>query len=164
MGKNASKDRPPRGSSPSGKRLQKPCKDHLKGTCTKSSCDYGILLCVIIANHTQASSLARSVRSCTEIDRQPKRAKKGDRERYFRFLNSSRRKPTAFYGKAPFFETKKSVFEIRQKHHSPRKDGKNTIIRSGSAHSLTLPNAAHLLQNLRIGLRKRFQDNEPSDV
>ena len=28
-----------RGRSPSGKFARRPCKDHLKGTCTKSSCD-----------------------------------------------------------------------------------------------------------------------------
>ena len=36
-GKHISKGRPPRGSSPSGKRLQKPCKDYFKGKCTNPS-------------------------------------------------------------------------------------------------------------------------------
>ena len=38
-GKTISKGTPPGGNSPSGKRLQKPYEDHLKGTCTNASCD-----------------------------------------------------------------------------------------------------------------------------
>ena len=37
-GKNSSKGRPPRGGSPSGRRLQKPCKDFLEGAGTNPSC------------------------------------------------------------------------------------------------------------------------------
>ena len=38
-GNNSSKGKPPRGSGPSGNRLQKLCKDYNKGTCTNPSYD-----------------------------------------------------------------------------------------------------------------------------
>ena len=37
--KNASRDRSPRGKSPSGRMFRLPCKDYLKGTCTNSFCE-----------------------------------------------------------------------------------------------------------------------------
>ena len=37
--RNASRTRSPRGKSPSGRMSRLPCKDHLKGTCTNSSCE-----------------------------------------------------------------------------------------------------------------------------
>ena len=64
-GTNSSKGRPPRGSSSSGKRRQKPCKDKLKGNCTNPTCDSWHLPCAKITNHKRAASLAESVHSCT---------------------------------------------------------------------------------------------------
>ena len=37
--RNASRTRSPRGKSPSGRMSRWPCKDYLKGTCTKSFCE-----------------------------------------------------------------------------------------------------------------------------
>ena len=39
-GRSASRKKNIRGWSPSGKFAQQPCKDHFKGICTKSPCDY----------------------------------------------------------------------------------------------------------------------------
>ena len=39
-GRSASREKNLRGRSPSGKFARQPCKDHLKGICTKSLCDY----------------------------------------------------------------------------------------------------------------------------
>ena len=41
--RNASRTRSPRGKSPSGRMFRLPCKDYLKGTCTNSSCENGML-------------------------------------------------------------------------------------------------------------------------
>ena len=41
--RNASRTRSPRGKSPSGRMSRLPCKDYLKGTCTNSFCENGIL-------------------------------------------------------------------------------------------------------------------------
>ena len=38
-GRNASRTRSPRGTSPSGRTFRLPCKDYLKGTCTNSFCE-----------------------------------------------------------------------------------------------------------------------------
>ena len=41
--RNASRTRSPKGNSPSGRMFRLPCKDYLKGTCTNSFCESGIL-------------------------------------------------------------------------------------------------------------------------
>ena len=60
------------------KRLQKPCKDYVKGTCTNPSCDPGASsLCARITNHKQAEILSRSVSFLhREADRQTKKKTK----------------------------------------------------------------------------------------
>ena len=79
-GKSSSKGRPPRGSSPSGERLQKPCIDSLKCNRTNRACN----LChpsVKITNHSQAACLAKSVPCYTgKRDRQPKKARRAEKE------------------------------------------------------------------------------------
>ena len=78
-GKSSSKGRPPGGSSPSGERLQKPCRDSLKCNRTNRACN----LChpsVKITNHSQAACLAKSV-PCYAVKRTDRRIKQGRRKR-----------------------------------------------------------------------------------
>ena len=72
-GQSTSIGKPPRGNSPSGRRLQKPSEEFLQGTCTKPSCDS--CLAPVCRNYTPQAG-CRFGERCSlqhrEADGQPK--------------------------------------------------------------------------------------------
>ena len=72
------KGRPPRGSSPSGKRRQKPCRDYLKEIARTHCVTLGTLPCVKNYKSQAGSKFGEKGSFLNrETDRQPKKAKKG---------------------------------------------------------------------------------------
>ena len=63
--RNASRTPSPRGKSPSGRMSRWPCKDYLKGTCTNSLCDSGILQHACSARPRAVVGLEKSALICT---------------------------------------------------------------------------------------------------
>ena len=76
--RKSSRTRSPRGRSPSGRMYRWPCKDYLKGTCTNSFCEKGILQNAFSTSRRMASDLGIFICTAMLKNSQAKRSKKND--------------------------------------------------------------------------------------
>ena len=78
--RNASKNRSPRGRSPSGRMYRWPCKDYLKGTCTNSFCEkWHPPECLFHKSKSGCRCGEKCSYAHRQVDEQPsKRSKKND--------------------------------------------------------------------------------------
>ena len=172
--RNASRTRSPRGRSPSGRKSRLPCKDYLKGTCTnpfcekwhppeclfyksENGCRFGKSALMRIARlmNSLAKCLERMVTKvqwlCWKLH--------DNRVAYFRIW--SRRSLHRFCGRPQAYWNQSYVFDALKRWYVML-TFETKIHRLERFAQMILISVTTMLQNLRIGLRKR--QNGTSDV
>ena len=163
--RNASRTRSPRGKSPSGRMFRWSCKDYLKGTCNNSFCEKWhppeCLFC-------KSESGCRIVEKCSfahrQVDEQPsKRSEKNGDINAVAMLKSTRQLGCVFQDMEPPKLT--SILRKSSDMQKPIRCVQFTkaVVRHANIRDhrlewfaqVILISVTPMLQNLRIGLRKR---------
>ena len=172
--KNASGTKSPRGRSPSGKMGRLPCKDYLKGTCTTPFCEkWHPPECLFYKSENGCRCGEKCSYAHRQVDEQPsKRSKKNDDQSAVDILKNTRQLGSIFQDMEP---PKSS--SILRKRSNTRKHTRcvqftKAVVRHANIRDqnpslgmfvqVIFISATPMLQNLRIGLRKRW--NGKSDV
>ena len=172
--KNASRTRSPRGRKPSGKMARLPCKDYLKGTCNNSFCEkWHPPECLFYKTKSGCKFGEKCSYAHRQVDEQPskKSEKNGDKSavaflkitrQWFAYVKIfSRRSLHRFCGRAQTYGTQSDVFNSRKPWYVML-TFETKIHRLEWFPQVILNSVTPMLQNLRIGLRRRR--NGKSDV
>ena len=174
-GRNALRTRSPRGRSPSGRMSRLPCKDYLKGTCTNPFCEkWHPPECLFHKSESGCRFGEKCSHAHRQVDEQPSKRFKNNGDKsavamlrstrqlrvsYFRIW--SRRSLHRFCGRAQTCRNQSDVFNLQKPSYVTLTFG-TKIHRLEWFAQVILISVTPMLQNLRIGLKKRR--NGKSDV
>ena len=172
--KNASRTRSPRGTSPSGKMARLPCKDNLKGTCTTPFCEkWYPPECLFYKSENGCTFGEKCYYAHRHVDEQPrKKSKKNGDICVVAMLKITRKLGCVFQDTGP--PKSSSILRKSSNIRKPIRCVRFTkpwyvmlsfqirIHHLDIFAQVNLTSVTPMLQNLRIGLKKRH--NRKSDV